>query len=161
MSSPRETLERLYDAFGRCDGATMASCYADDAHFADPVYPDLHGPEVGAMWRMLTGRAQELTVEVRELKAEHGTGRATWMARYLFGPDRRPVANLVHSTFVFTDDLVQDERDSFDFHAWSAMALGAKGRLLGWSPAVRGPVQKRAAESLHAFMVAEAQPPAQ
>jgi hypothetical protein len=148
-------LERLYDAFGRCDGATMASCYAADAHFADPVYPNLHGPEVGAMWRMLTGRAQELTVEVRSLTADASTGSATWMARYLFGPDRRPVANLVRASFVFTDGLIQDERDEFDFHGWAAQALGPQGRFLGWTPMVRKAVQTKAAEGLRDFLAAE------
>jgi hypothetical protein len=156
MATCRATLERLYDAFGRCDGATMASCYAPDAHFADPVYPNLHGPQVGAMWRMLTGRAQDLTVEVRSLSADEHTGSATWLARYAFGPDRRPVANLVTSSFVFADGLVAGERDQFDFHAWAAMALGVKGRLLGWTPTVKKAVQRRAAEQLAEFMAAEA-----
>jgi hypothetical protein len=158
MATCRATLERLYDAFGRCDGATMASCYTPDAHFADPVYPDLRGPQVGAMWRMLTGRAQDLTVEVRSLTADEHTGSATWLARYAFGPDRRPVANLVTSSFVFVDGLIGDERDRFDFHGWAAMALGPKGRLLGWTPAVRSAVQRRAAEQLGEFMAAEGRP---
>jgi hypothetical protein len=155
MPTGRETLERLYDAFGRRDGATMASCYTPDAHFADPVYPNLHGAQVGAMWRMLTGRAQDLTIDLRSLTADDLTGTATWLARYAFGPDRRPVSNLVTSSFVFTDGLVADERDAFDFHAWSAQALGAKGRALGWTPVVRRAVQRRAAEQLHDFMAAE------
>jgi len=155
MASARETLERLYDAFGRSDGETMASCYAPDAHFADPVYPDLHGAEVGAMWRMLTGRAQELTIEVRSLTADQHTGSATWLARYRFGPDRRPVANLVRSSFVFKDGLIEDERDEFDFHGWAAMALGPKGRFLGWTPMVRSAVQKRADQGLREFIAAQ------
>jgi hypothetical protein len=135
----------------------MASCYAPDAHFADPVYPNLHGAQVGAMWRMLTGRAQDLTVQVRSLTADEHTGSATWLARYAFGPDRRQVANLVTSTFVFTGGLVGDERDAFDFHAWAAMALGPKGRLLGWTPALRSAVRRRAAEQLRDFMAAPQQ----
>jgi SnoaL-like domain len=155
MATSRATLERLYDGFGRCDGATMASCYAKDAHFADPVYPSLRGPQVGAMWRMLTGRAQDLTVQVRSLTADEHTGSATWLASYSFGPDRRPVTNLVKSTFVFTEGLIADERDAFDFHVWSAMALGGKGRLLGWTPLVRSAVRRRAAEQLSEFMAGE------
>jgi len=152
MGSARETLQRLYDALGRCDGSTMAGCYTTDGHFADPVYPNLRGAEVGAMWRMLTSRAQGLSIEVRTLEAARGTGSATWLARYQFGPEQRPVANLVHSTFVFTDDLVQDQRDTFDFHGWAAMALGAKGRLLGWTPMLRNAVRQRAAADLRDFM---------
>jgi ketosteroid isomerase-like protein len=155
MASARATLERLYDAFARCDGATMASCYAPDAHFADPVYPDLNGAEVGAMWRMLTGRAQDLTIEVRALTADEHTGSATWLARYEFGPARRHVANLVHSSFVFADGLIQDERDEFDFHGWAAMALGPKGRFLGWTPMVHSAVRKQADQGLREFIAAQ------
>ena len=124
MASSRATLERLYDGFGRCDGGTMASCYTKDAHFADPVYTSLHGPQVGAMWRMLTGRAQDLTVQVRSLTADEYNGSATWLASYAFGPDRRPVENLVKSTFLFTDGLIADERDVFDFHVWAPWRWG-------------------------------------
>ena len=46
-------INRFYEAFARQDGETMAACYAPDAHFHDPVFQDLHGDEVGAMWRML------------------------------------------------------------------------------------------------------------
>ncbi len=154
MSATRDTLERFYAAFGRADGDAMAACYTPNARFSDPVYPELTGPEVGAMWRMLTGRAQELTIEVRALQADSEKGHATWMARYLFGPDRRPVANLVTSTFEFSDGLIEAERDVFDFHGWSAMALGPKGRLLGWTPYVRRAVRAQAAEGLRAYMAA-------
>jgi limonene-1,2-epoxide hydrolase len=154
MASGRETLERLYDALGRADGDAMAACYTPTARFSDPVYPQLEGAQVGAMWRMLTGRAQDLSIEVRAMKADDETGSATWMARYLFGPDRRPVANLVTSTFEFSDGLIEAERDVFDFHGWSAMALGPKGRLLGWTPFLRKAVRTQAAEGLRTYMAA-------
>ncbi len=154
MSAGRETLERFYAAFDRADGDAMAACYAPSARFSDPVYPELTGPEIGAMWRMLTGRARELSVEVRALKSDDHSGSATWMARYLFGPDRRPVANLVTSTFELSDGLIEAQRDVFDFHGWSAMALGPKGRLLGWTPFVRKAVRTEAAEGLRTYMAA-------
>jgi len=58
----RETIERLYAAFGECNGAAMTACYTPDAHFRDPAFGDLRGEEVGAMWRMLTGRATDLRI---------------------------------------------------------------------------------------------------
>jgi limonene-1,2-epoxide hydrolase len=152
MGAGKETLERFYAAFGRADGDAMAACYTPNARFSDPVYPELTGAEVGAMWRMLTGRAQELSVEVRALQADEDKGSATWMARYLFGPDRRPVANLVSSTFELSEGLIAAERDVFDFHGWSAMALGPKGRLLGWTPFVRKAVRAQAAEGLRTYI---------
>ena len=40
-------IERFYAAFAAGDGEAMAACYAPDAHFADPVFPDLRGSEPG------------------------------------------------------------------------------------------------------------------
>ena len=59
MAHPNdELIERFYAAFNAKDGATMAACYAPDARFHDPVFGDLTGEQAGAMWRMLTGRAE-------------------------------------------------------------------------------------------------------
>ncbi len=145
-------INRLYDAFGRLDSATMASCYAPDAHFSDPAFPDLQGPQVPAMWAMLTGRSTGLQLEVSDVKADDLTGSAHWVARYAFGAKQRPVVNDVQSTFVFADGLILRQEDRFDFYVWSAQALGPKGRLLGWTPFVRKAAQKQAAQGLAAFM---------
>ena len=155
ISSGRELLERFYEAFGRGDGAAMAACYTPDARFSDPVYPELSGAEIGAMWRMLTGRAQDLRIEVRDLDADNSKGQATWMARYLFGAERRPVVNLVRSSFQLSDGLIAAQRDSFEFHAWAAQALGVKGRLLGWTPMVRNAVRADAAQRLQRYLTAQ------
>ena len=73
MSTAHEDLiKRFYAAFAAHDGYTMASCYAPNATFSDPVFTDLKGEEPGAMWRMLTGRADDLTVEL----VEHEAGRS-------------------------------------------------------------------------------------
>jgi ketosteroid isomerase-like protein len=66
----RELIERFYAAFAECNGAAMTACYAPDAHFRDPAFGDLHGEEVGAMWRMLTGRASDLRIELHAHDAE-------------------------------------------------------------------------------------------
>ncbi len=55
MTSPAEVITRLYTAFAARDAETMARCYAPDAHFSDPVFPDLHGPAVTAMWPCCAG----------------------------------------------------------------------------------------------------------
>jgi hypothetical protein len=146
---PNEQLiHRFYDAFGRLDSATMAACYAPQAHFSDPAFPDLTGPEVPGMWAMLCGRSTGLRLVVTEVTADDLSGSAHWVARYKFGPQQRPVVNDVRSTFVFADRLILRQQDSFDFHAWAAQALGWKGRLLGWTPVVRSAARKQAASSL-------------
>ena len=88
------TIERFYDAFARRDAATMAACYTPDVAFTDPVFPGLRGPEAGAMWSMLTGRADDLRVELVEHGADGDRGHARWMARYTFSQTGRPVVNL-------------------------------------------------------------------
>ena len=62
------------------------------------------------------------------------------------------MVNDVRSTFVFADGLILRQQDSFDFHAWATMALGTKGRLLGWTPLVRRAAQAQAARGLAEFM---------
>ena len=98
----RETIERFYAAFGQCNGAAMTACYAPDAHFHDPAFGDLHGPDIGAMWRMLTSRATDLKIELPEHEADKETGSAHWIARYTFSTGR-PVVNDIQAKFRFSD----------------------------------------------------------
>jgi trans-aconitate methyltransferase len=44
-----ETIARFYAAFAALDGATMASCYAPDARFEDPVF-SLEGKDAVKEW---------------------------------------------------------------------------------------------------------------
>jgi hypothetical protein len=155
----REVMHRFFAAFDAGDGAAMAACYSPVAHYSDPVFPSLAGDEVGAMWRMLTSRAAELSVSVEQLGGDDRHATATWIARYLFGPDRRPVVNRVRSRFDLGRGVILTQQDVFDLHAWSAQALGVRGRLLGWTPMVRSAVRRQAAEQLSEFRAAEAAAP--
>jgi limonene-1,2-epoxide hydrolase len=149
---PLELLDRFYAAFAQRDGDTMAACYAPGARFSDPVFTDLRGAEPGAMWRMLTGRSTDLTVDLLERAADGDTGSARWVARYTFGPRRRPVVNEVRSGFRFEDGLIAEQRDDFDLGRWTRQALGPTGVLLGWTPMVRSGVRRRARASLDEFI---------
>jgi ketosteroid isomerase-like protein len=152
MHANEQLLHDFYAAFERLDAAAMGAVYAPDAHFSDPVFPDLRGAQVPAMWAMLTGRSTGIHLEVSDVVADDASGRSTWVAHYKFGPQQRPVVNVVHSAFTFSGGRVKDEKDTFDFHAWAAMALGTKGRLLGWTPLVRRAAQAQAARGLAEFM---------
>jgi ketosteroid isomerase-like protein len=153
MAHPNEELvDRFYAAFGQRDGATMAACYAPDARFSDPVFPGLAGAEPGAMWRMLTERGTDLRIELVERAADGDTGSAHWLATYTFSQTGRPVENDVHASFRFSDGLISEHRDSFDFHRWARQALGPVGLLLGWTPILRASVRRRAREGLDEFM---------
>ena len=145
-------IETFYDAFDRRDGDRMAACYAPDAHFSDPVFTDLNGDEPGAMWRMLTGRADDLSVELLEHDAHDDSGSAHWRATYTFTQTGRPVVNDVRARFRFADGLIADHVDEFGFHRWARQALGPTGLLLGWTPIVRAATRRRARAGLDEFM---------
>ena len=112
-----DSIVRFYDAFARLDGAAMADCYAPGAHFEDPVFTDLNGDEPGAMWRMLTGRAKDLSVRLQSHDADEHEGSAHWLADYTFSTGRR-VHNDVRATFRFdAAGRIAEHRDEFAFHA--------------------------------------------
>lgn len=144
MSS--ELIERFYAAFDRKDGDAMAACYHPEARFSDPAFGELRGREVGDMWRMLTGRAKDLSVELRD----HDDSSANWIARYTFSTGRK-VVNDVQATFVFRDGLIAEHDDRFSFHAWARQALGTPGLLLGWTPLLRAKVGREARAGLEEF----------
>jgi len=151
----QETIERFYAAFDRCDGDTMAACYAPGARFSDPAFGELRGEEPGAMWRMLTGQARDLRVALGDHGADEAarTGHADWTARYTFTQTGRPVVNHVRATFRFdADGLFAEHDDAFSFHAWARQALGTQGLLLGWTPVLRSAVRRRARGNLERFM---------
>jgi ketosteroid isomerase-like protein len=148
----RELIERFYDAFNRHDGDAMAACYAPGARFSDPVFQGLHGEEPGAMWRMLTSRADDLRIELAEHEADETTGSAHWLADYTFTQTGRKVHNDVRARFRFADGLIAEHDDEFGFHAWARQALGPTGLVLGWTPIVQGSVRRRARAGLDEFM---------
>lgn len=147
----RETIERFYAAFGECNGAAMTACYASDAHFRDPAFGDLHGADIGAMWRMLTGRATDLKIELHEHDADDASGSAHWIARYTFSTGR-PVVNEIQATLRFDDNgLIADHVDDFDFRNWAKQALGPMGNLVAILPPLRRKARAKALDQLAAF----------
>jgi ketosteroid isomerase-like protein len=147
----RATIERLYEAFGQCNGAAMTACYAPDAHFRDPAFGDLEGDEIGAMWRMLTGRATDLKIELHEHEAAEDSGSAHWIARYTFSTGR-PVVNDIQASFRFdANGLIADHVDDFDFRKWAKQALGPSGHLVALLPPLRAKARAKALAQLAAY----------
>src|SRR3954447_5509941 len=107
----RELIERFYEAFARRDGDAMAACYAPGARFHDPAFGELTGEQPGAMWKMLTGRAKDLTVRLAEHQAGDERGSANWVADYTFSTGRR-VHNDVQATFRFAGGLIAEHDDA-------------------------------------------------
>jgi hypothetical protein len=153
-----DTIQRLYQAFARLDAETMAGCYAPDARFDDEAFSLRGAREVGGMWRMLCEATRAKGADVwklswRDVQADGSTGRAHWDAHYRFSTTGRLVDNHIDSEFRFTPEgLIAEQRDRFDFWAWSRQALGAPGLLLGWTPMLRNKVRANAAKNLANYL---------
>ena len=145
-------IERFYAAFAARDGAAMADCYGPEVTFDDPVFPGLRGRAAGAMWKYLTGRAADMTVDLLEHDTDGERGSAHWVAHYTFSQTGRHVVNDVHAEFRFRDGLIVQHRDDFNFHRWARQALGPVGLLLGWTPMLRASVRRQARAGLDKFL---------
>jgi ketosteroid isomerase-like protein len=141
-------IARFYDALGRRDAATMIACYAPDVTFSDPVFPALDAAGVAAMWQMLCVRGKDLAVVASDIGADSDTGRAHWVATYTFSATGRRVVNRIDARFTFHDGRIVRHEDRFDLRGWLRQALGLKGALLGWLPAVQNAARARAAKTL-------------
>ncbi len=148
MTTDADLIIRFYSAFQRRDHAAMAACYAPDARFSDPVFPDLRGPAVAAMWRMLCERGTDLRIEASGIGVEGGRGWAHWEAWYSFSATGRKVHNIIEAEFVLADGLIREHRDRFSLYRWVRQALGLKGVLLGWAPPVQQAIRRQAATAL-------------
>jgi ketosteroid isomerase-like protein len=156
MSTPPDDLiTQFYAAFAECAGERMAGCYAPEASFTDPVFGTLNAHEAGAMWRMLTGQAVDLQIELLDHDAQQQRGSARWRAHYTFSQTGRKVINDVRASFRFSDGLIVEHLDEFDFYRWARQALGPRGLILGWTPLVRSAVRSRARASLTQFLSQE------
>ena len=145
------TIERFYAAFDQHDGETMATCYAPGSTFRDPAFGELSGERAGNMWRMLTGRAEDLKVELPEHEADATSGSAHWIATYTFSTGR-PVVNDIRAEFRFADDgRFAEHVDRFSYWNWSRQALGPLGLVLGWTPLLPMMTRRKALEQLEAF----------
>ena len=141
-------IARFYDALARHDAATMIACYAPDATFSDPVFPALDAEGVAAMWQMLCARGKDLEVVASDIDADAGAGRAHWVATYTFSATGRRVENRIDARFTFRDGRIVRHEDRFDLRRWLRQALGWKGALLGWLPAVQRATRSQAAKAL-------------
>jgi hypothetical protein len=108
------------------------------------------------MWRMLTGQAKDLRIELLEHHIQGEEGSAHWRAHYTFSQTGRPVINDVRASFRFAGGLISEHTDDFGFYRWARQALGPRGLILGWTPIVRSAVRGRARASLEQFLAQKA-----
>ena len=145
-------LTRFYTAFAQRDWSTMGACYADDARFSDPVFPDLDAAGVRGMWKMLLTSGTDLRVTFKVVEESAQRGVCEWEAFYTFSRTGRKVHNIIRSEFELRDGSIVRQCDRFDFWRWSRQALGLSGVLLDWSPLVRNKVRATAAAALRRSM---------
>jgi ketosteroid isomerase-like protein len=152
MHANARLIERFYASFARRDAEGMLACYHRDVTFSDPVFPNLDAAHARTMWRMLVARGRDLEVRASDIEADEARGRAHWDVTYTFSTTGRKVANSIDAAFAFRDGLIVDHRDRFDLWRWAGMALGAKGRLVGWTPFVHDAIRAQAANGLASYM---------
>lgn len=145
-------IQEFYAALDAHDAGRMLACYGPGMRFSDPVFPCLRGEEVRAMWGMLCARGKDLRVTASRIEADDLTGGAHWDAGYTFSGTGRIVHNQIAASFQFHEGRIVEHTDQFDLWRWAGMALGLKGRLLGWLPQVQGAVRRQADASLRAWM---------
>lgn len=151
--NPNEALiEKFYQGFQKKNVAGMIECYHPEVVFSDPVFQNLKGDCAKAMWQMLCERAKDLEMTYRNVQADDQKGQGYWEAVYSFSRTNRKVHNKIHSAFRFKDGKIIEHRDTFDLWKWASMALGLKGRLLGWSPPVQKAIREQALRGLDEFM---------
>jgi ketosteroid isomerase-like protein len=150
MAGNDELIRSLYTAMDRHDGETMARLYAPDGRFRDPAFGELSGAEAGDMWRMLTARAEDLSVELAGHSAEGEAGEARWIARYTFTRTGREVTNDVRARFRFHDGAIVEHVDTFSFWRWARQAFGPAGMVLGLPP-LSWLIRRRARRELAEF----------
>lgn len=144
-------INKFYSAFQQLDAETMATCYADDVQFSDPVFSNLQGTEAADMWRMLTSKAQNFSLTFDGIRADDTKGEAHWIATYTFSQTGRTVVNDIRAKFSFRNGKIVRHQDQFNLWKWAQQALGFKGLLLGWTPFLQNAVRAQAAKGLSIF----------
>lgn len=153
MNDHTKLIEQFYTAFAKKDYATMQSLYHDSAAFSDSVFQNLNAKETKAMWHMLvTAPGAELVVKFDSIKVNGNTGICNWYADYIFSGTGRPVHNVIKANFEFKDGKIITHTDDFDLHKWSGMALGFKGKLLGWTSFMQKKIRAMAKGKLNKFI---------
>jgi ketosteroid isomerase-like protein len=152
MHQNEKLIKQFYACFQNRDFKGMAECYHENIEFSDAVFIDLKGSKAKAMWRMLCERATDLDIAVSGIEADDKQGKAHWEAIYTFSVTGRKVHNKIDASFQFKEGKITKHSDRFDLWKWAGMALGIKGQLLGWLPAVQAAIRREANGNLEKFI---------
>ncbi|MCC5815312.1 MAG: nuclear transport factor 2 family protein [Leptospira sp.] len=153
MHANETLIQKFYQAFQERNAQTMGDSYSDDAHFSDPVFPDLNGKEIYGMWAMLLeGMDPEGKISCSNVVADDAKGSADWEAIYKFSKTGRTIHNKIHAEFQFSNGKIVNHKDDFSFFKWARMAFGFKGLLLGWTPLLKNKVRDEVSKTLKMYM---------
>jgi len=130
----------------------MHSYYHKDAQFTDPVFQNLTYKQTCAMWHMLCERGVDLEINITDVEANDITGSCVWNAHYTFSATGRKVHNIISADFTFQEGKIINHVDRFNLHRWMGMALGMKGKILGWFGPVQEKVRDQAGKGLRKFI---------
>ena len=97
------------------------------------------------MWRMLTGRATDLKIELHEHEADEEIGSAHWIARYTFSTGR-PVVNDIQAKLPLRRR--PDRRPRRRVRLPQLGEAGARPERHTWSPCCRRCARKARAKAL-------------
>ncbi len=143
---------RFYEAFAKGDAGGMNACYAPDIAFSDPVFGELQGDRVRAMWAMLCSGLRDFSLTYEILETSESVVRGRAIATYLYSATGRTVRNEITGTFAVAGDAIARHDDVFDLWKWSAQALGPTGRFLGWTPMVQKKIRTMALGRLEGYI---------
>lgn len=145
-------LDRFYNSFKRKDVTAVQHCYAENATFNDEAFKDLDTFHVRMMWEMLIKRGKDLEIEYQILEADNQSGKAKWIAHYIFSSTKRKVENHIHSSFRFSNGKIIEQHDMFGLMRWARQALGLMGFLFGGTKFLHAKIRKNAHDSLKNYI---------
>lgn len=146
-----DVLDRFLQALAHRDVVTMMACYGPRASYHSPIFPHVEGDALEATWQWFCAKAPDLAMTVGKRNASANTIHVDWTATYTFPKTGRPVVQVTQSTFTFEDAVICRHEDHFDLHAWSHMALGPLGYVLGGRRWLQRSLQRAAAERVARF----------
>jgi len=152
-----QLIKIFYTCFQKLDWKGMLDCYSEDVFFYDPVFENLDGHQVRAMWEMLLSRAKDLELSFSEVQSEDGYGSCSWIATYTFTATGRKVVNKGKARFSFSDGKIVEHQDEFSLWKWSSQALGLPGMLFGGTSLFQKKIRRNARKSLEKFTAGKAQ----
>jgi hypothetical protein len=167
MSEEEQLIKVFYTCFQKLDWKGMLDCYHEEVFFYDPVFENLEGPQVRAMWEMLLSNAKDLQLSFSNIQADPASaqeiaaepssaprsyGSCDWVATYTFSQTGRRVVNKGKALFTFSEGKIAEHHDNFDLWRWSRQALGIPGILFGWTPVLQNKIRQKAQRSLEKFM---------